>query len=57
MSAGLLLCNLTQVGVAFHSVTSLHRLAPGELEIDIVTLIFSALVNIWATLMVAYRAW
>ncbi|KAJ7464310.1 hypothetical protein B0H11DRAFT_79858 [Mycena galericulata] len=54
---GLLLCNLTQIGIGFPSVSNLHRLAPSELIIDIVTLILSALVNIWATSMIAFQAW
>ncbi|KAJ6608459.1 hypothetical protein B0H10DRAFT_2067672 [Mycena sp. CBHHK59/15] len=54
---GILLCNLTQIGLAFPSVVPLHLLSPGELVIDIVTLILSALVNIWATSMIAYQAW
>ncbi|KAF9265017.1 hypothetical protein L218DRAFT_997974 [Marasmius fiardii PR-910] len=55
--SGLLLCNLTQIGIGFPSVVHLHILAPGELVIDITTLIFSALVNIWATAMIAYQTW
>ncbi|KAL0057852.1 hypothetical protein AAF712_015502 [Marasmius tenuissimus] len=55
--SGLLLCNLTQIGIGFPSVAHLHFLAPAELVIDIVTLILSALVNIWATGMIAYQAW
>ncbi|KAF7351740.1 hypothetical protein MSAN_01607200 [Mycena sanguinolenta] len=51
------LCNLTQIGIAFPSVHRLHILAPGELIIDIVALMISALVNIWATLMITYQAW
>jgi hypothetical protein len=57
MLAGLLLCNLTQIGIGFPSVVHLHLLAPAELVIDIVTLIMSALVNIWATAMIGYQAW
>ncbi|KAJ6528619.1 hypothetical protein DFH09DRAFT_1185765 [Mycena vulgaris] len=55
--SALLLCNLTQIGIAYPSVVHLRKLAPAELYIDIVTLILSALVNIWATSMIAYRAW
>jgi len=57
LASGLLLCNMTQIGIGFPSVVHLHLLAPGELIIDIVTLILSALVNIWATCMIAYQAW
>ncbi|KAF9256467.1 hypothetical protein L218DRAFT_1081347 [Marasmius fiardii PR-910] len=55
--SSLLLCNLTQIGIGFPSVVNLHLLAPGELAIDITALILSALVNIWATAMIAYQAW
>ncbi|KAJ7064202.1 hypothetical protein C8F01DRAFT_1275459 [Mycena amicta] len=55
--SGIVLCNLTQIGVGFPNVRHLHLLAPGELVIDIVTLILSALVNIWATAMIAFKAW
>jgi hypothetical protein len=48
---------MTQIGLGFPSVSHLHLLAPAELIIDIVTLIFSALVNIWATGMITYQAW
>ncbi|KAE9402384.1 hypothetical protein BT96DRAFT_552681 [Gymnopus androsaceus JB14] len=51
------LCNLTQIGVGFPSVKSLHLLAPSQLKIDIIALTFSFSINIWATLMVALRAW
>ncbi|KAJ7885016.1 hypothetical protein B0H13DRAFT_2666910 [Mycena leptocephala] len=57
LACGLLLCNMTQIGLGFPSVSHLHLLAPAELIIDIVTLIFSALVNIWATGMITYQAW
>ncbi|KAJ6460514.1 hypothetical protein C8R45DRAFT_1029296 [Mycena sanguinolenta] len=53
----ILTCNLTQIGIAFPWVRHLYILAPGELTIDIVALILSALVNIWATLMITYQAW
>ncbi|KAJ7511151.1 hypothetical protein B0H11DRAFT_1954177 [Mycena galericulata] len=54
---GLLLCNLTQIGLAFPNVVKLHLLAPTELGVDVVALFFSALVNIWATGMISYKAW
>ena len=58
VAAGLILCNLTQIGVGFPAISRhLRALAPDELPIDIVTLILSALVNIWATGMIGYRAW
>ncbi|KAJ6540729.1 hypothetical protein B0H19DRAFT_1269276 [Mycena capillaripes] len=57
LACGLLLCNMTQIGLGFPAVTHLHLLAPAELVIDIVTLILSALVNIWATCMITYQAW
>ncbi|VDC05836.1 unnamed protein product [Peniophora sp. CBMAI 1063] len=58
LETGLLLCALTQVGVGFPEVSStLAVLAPHELPIDIATLVMSALVNVWATAMIAYRAW
>ncbi|VDC05837.1 unnamed protein product [Peniophora sp. CBMAI 1063] len=58
LETGLLLCGLTQVGIGFPEASpALAVLAPLELPIDIVTLALSALVNIWATGMIAYRAW
>ncbi|KAF9062285.1 hypothetical protein BDP27DRAFT_1428064 [Rhodocollybia butyracea] len=50
-------CNLTQIGVGFPSVVHLHSLAPSQFPIDIIALTFSSLVNVWATGMVALRAW
>ncbi|KAJ6514046.1 hypothetical protein DFH09DRAFT_1197032 [Mycena vulgaris] len=52
-----LLCNLTQIGIVFPSVWPLHRLAVIELGIDIVALSLSALVNIWATVMILAQVW
>ncbi|KZV66277.1 hypothetical protein PENSPDRAFT_97250 [Peniophora sp. CONT] len=58
LASGLFLCNLTQIGEGFPDLSShLRVLAPHELPIDIVALVLSALVNIWATSMIAYRAW
>ncbi|KAJ7464308.1 hypothetical protein B0H11DRAFT_2285165 [Mycena galericulata] len=57
LSCGIILCNLTQIGIGFPSVVYLHLLAPAELVIDIVTLALSALINIWATGMITYQAW
>ncbi|KAE9388883.1 hypothetical protein BT96DRAFT_1025279 [Gymnopus androsaceus JB14] len=51
------LCNLTQIGVGFPSVRSLHLLAPSQLQIDIIALSSSFSINIWATFMIAFRAW
>ncbi|KAJ7659482.1 hypothetical protein B0H17DRAFT_1212876 [Mycena rosella] len=55
--SALFLCNLTQIGIGFPAVRSLHRLAPGELVIDIIALALCALINMWATSMIGYRAW
>ncbi|KAJ7119913.1 hypothetical protein C8R43DRAFT_959987 [Mycena crocata] len=57
LSCGLILCNLTQIGLGFPSVRHLHLLAPSELIVDIITLVLSALVNIWATGMISWQAW
>ncbi|KAJ7206309.1 hypothetical protein GGX14DRAFT_568281 [Mycena pura] len=54
---GIITCNLTEIGKGFPSITNLHRLVPTQLQIDVVTLILSALVNIWATGMIGYKAW
>ncbi|KAF9067918.1 hypothetical protein BDP27DRAFT_1327992 [Rhodocollybia butyracea] len=51
------ICNLTQIGVGFPNVTHLQALAPSQLYIDIIALSFSALINIWATSMIALQAW
>ncbi|KAJ6518545.1 hypothetical protein DFH09DRAFT_1194114 [Mycena vulgaris] len=50
-------CNLTQIGIGFPSVWPLHRLAVIELGIDIVALSISALVSIWATVMILAQVW
>ncbi|KAF5360276.1 hypothetical protein D9758_009133 [Tetrapyrgos nigripes] len=53
----LLTCNLTQIGVGFPNITHLHVLAGSQLYIDIFALSVSALINIWATVMIALKAW
>jgi len=57
LAAGIITCNLTQIGQGFPRIVHLHILVSRQLEIDVVTLILSALVNIWATGMIAWRAW
>ncbi|KIK57320.1 hypothetical protein GYMLUDRAFT_61335 [Collybiopsis luxurians FD-317 M1] len=52
-----LTCNLTQIGVGFPNVTHLHALQPSQLYIDIIALSFSAIINIWATGMIALKVW
>ncbi|KIK57321.1 hypothetical protein GYMLUDRAFT_61336 [Collybiopsis luxurians FD-317 M1] len=52
-----LTCNLTQIGVGFPNVTHLHVLQSSQLYIDIIALSFSAIINIWATTMIASKAW
>lgn len=56
-SATVFLCNLTQIGIGFPSVKHLHVLAPSDLKIDIIAFTFSSSINLWATLMIAFRAW
>ncbi|KAJ7435272.1 hypothetical protein FB451DRAFT_1464395 [Mycena latifolia] len=53
----LFLCNLTQIGIGFPSVGNLHQLSPGDLSIDIIALALCALINMWATSMIAYQGW
>ncbi|KAJ7075512.1 hypothetical protein B0H15DRAFT_866739 [Mycena belliarum] len=55
--SALFICNLTQIGIGFPSVRALHRLKPGELYIDIIALALCALINMWATSMIAVKAW
>ncbi|KAJ7664677.1 hypothetical protein DFH06DRAFT_1188336 [Mycena polygramma] len=57
LSCAIFICNLTQIGENFSSVTTLHRLLPSQLIIDGIALGLSALVNVWATAMIAYEAW
>ncbi|KAJ7221245.1 hypothetical protein GGX14DRAFT_429342, partial [Mycena pura] len=57
LCTGIITCNLTQIGQGFPGITNLHRLVPKQLQIDVVTLMLSALVNIWATGMIGLKAW
>ncbi|KAJ7362499.1 hypothetical protein DFH08DRAFT_930819 [Mycena albidolilacea] len=57
LACAIFLCNLTQIGQGFPSVTTLHRLVPSQLIIDAVALALSALINVWATTMIGYQAW
>ena len=56
-AASVLFCNLIQIGKGFPKTPSLPRLVFLELPVDIIALALSAVVNIWATGMIAYRAW
>ncbi|KIK57322.1 hypothetical protein GYMLUDRAFT_263096 [Collybiopsis luxurians FD-317 M1] len=57
LSGLIFLCNLTQIGVGFPRITHLHVLQSSQLVIDVIALTCSALINVWATGMVALRAW
>ncbi|KAF9067917.1 hypothetical protein BDP27DRAFT_1403527 [Rhodocollybia butyracea] len=56
-AATALTCNLTQIGISFPNLIHLHALAPSQLYIDIIALSSSALINIWATGMIAHQVW
>jgi hypothetical protein len=51
------LCNLTQIGEGFPEIEHLHILVPSQLTIDAIALTFTALVNLWATVMIGLRVW
>ncbi|KAK6984851.1 hypothetical protein R3P38DRAFT_3103168 [Favolaschia claudopus] len=57
LASAIFLCNLTQIGEDFPGVVTLHRLVPSQLAIDVLALALSALINLWATIMIGYQAW
>ncbi|KAK7046358.1 hypothetical protein R3P38DRAFT_3421014 [Favolaschia claudopus] len=57
LASAIFLCNLTQIGEEFPGVITLHRLVPSQLAIDVLALALSALINLWATIMIGYQAW